>query len=1033
MDFLAFADGVICNDHYRGHPAEEAEPSFVRKLKLRAHETPLTNSSACARETPRTTASFKVEPSEVVFSDFEVGKTYEARVLVTNVGKLSKFRVLPISPGHRSLFTIKYDVPPNIAPGLQWPVTIFFHPTTENDVHCIVEIKAETGYTGFSIRGLTRKALIVVDTTEVNFGTVTVGQSMKKYVHVRNNGVLAGTVTIGGSFQQVAEKVHTNPQTNSEEQFFQVVPAAGSFTLSALSERIVELYFAPFQEDVLDCGVTFSCRDSEISVTVKGRSTKLPVFPVNPDIDFRWCFYGSMYCEEVHLTNNSAVTASVVTKVPRHLKDVIRFVPSTITVQANSSFFTKLFFTPSCDLDTDFECVVELDVKGQTLPSILRVIANLTTRAPRLLLKVLDFGFLFVNEEKLLCAEVENQSSLLQTISFLKVPEFITVDPPKAVLLPNETFSFRVLCSAPIVGSFNHSLIVTNEGGDRESLEVKGVGVKPTLLLAESTIHLPPCPLKDCVSASTVLSNNCDEIRHFQFLSPYELILVSPSSGSLKPGESVSIMVFLFSQAPITAKVEPIVVPKAGKKKASSKFSGSVATHPRETQEEEIGAYGPLFEDWEKNPKCEGARHKTITVICSSTGTTAEDLPLLIMCTVIFPVVVARELSSAEVSQHAVLKRKVKTGKKSPASSLVAVSPSIQVSAASSALRVDFGESALGHTQERVCILSNLSSISTFLQLCPPNTYSCFSVIRPPRPYLEPKEDDAILVRFKPCEFGNYTEVLRIRTSFNDVFMRLSGMCSSTELSISIGSLDNNAVDVGSMEELIFEPTKKGMTSLKNVFFNNSGTFPLDVSLKIEHSDDFPILTRNFFCHPREISIPPHGKVTTKIYFSPQEVGKHAGSLVLHAGSFKQVLPISGRCTDCSTYVFSPNHDGVDFQDGVRVSQLHPPCLGSSSDYPLQLQFARGETKTFIVGSVKTGPNVEFIVDNWEESFKACGWSLSSTRVSVLSGSESLITISLLSDKAIGGLLPYCSFAIAVKCPADPSNNCFVYVSCIGS
>lgn len=1046
MEFLAFDNGIIRDPRYRDEVV--ASTNRISK-KLRLSNEPIIPRNKLTlptqrRQLPEGKRPFACSPKEVVFRDFDVDLSYTITVKLTNITNgFNSFRISPVSPEFSDIISIDYELPPRIAAGLSWSVKIKFHPLKNEDITTKFQIATESGFFYLPVRTLKKRAVVTVDCSEVDFGTLTLGDSKRKPITLSNNGASVGSVYISGSFKKIAEKMHVDPVTKQELPYLVMNPLMFRIDIPAFSKFQLELIFSPFEEVDFDCTIIFSDRhdssENDYVVAVRGKATSLPVHVSSPSLNFSWCFYGCTYSGEVSIMNTANITAIVEPEVPKELQSIIRFDPKMVCIQAGTELNIMAYFTPQPGLGSEFSAVIDFNVKGQTLPANVKITASLTSREPSVSTLFIDLGTAFINSEAVANITVTNKSDLPQMLGFPRLPENITVYPQTLTILPKENYEFKVCVVPPCVGRYSQQISLLNEYGDKSSIEVCGFGALPALKFSECTIFLPPCPLDSSVSASTVVRNTTKEYRQFFFQVPGDYIRVSPSTGALRPGEAIPIVIFFI--APPEFIVVPVEAPppttqKQSKRKRVAKAHG----HVREAAQAPVVEAPKIssYVDWEDSNGSCWSKHKCVMLKCVSSAAsenTEESCFLKVYCTAIKASVVGRSLLALKtaVPEAEPEKKSTKASKKvDPAAVTPTPIDMIDVSPFKCTLFVDFGEVTLNKITQKICFLKSNEEDADLFQLRPVDIVSPFTVVRYPDHPLQPGEEDIVIIQFQPSEYGVYSDVITFSSSKgNDVDIFLSGACCCTDLVVGLDpNMDvtnpNESVDAVSISTTLINETTQ-----VPLYFYNRGAFGLDVSVQFFGDADWTT-RRTYVFHPDKFIVPPKGKVVSNCFFTPTKEAYYRETFLVKAGGFEHKLKVEARGSAKRIYIVSPQERSA-AEEKIPSSCYVDPFYGKSPDYPYHLHFTRGEVKQFIFGSIKSGPAAECVVDKWSDVYTNAGWSVDTMKLMIPSGGQGAIGIQLgYADVSTDGVVPYCRFSLNLRCPSDPVNDTVLYLCCTG-
>ncbi|CCW61231.1 unnamed protein product [Phytomonas sp. EM1] len=981
-------------------------------------------------------ASFSVLPETVQFLDFEPGKTYSSKVSVTNcTNKLRRIRVLPISPQYQFFFAVDSNVSPAISPGLQWTITVLFTPNSDVFVNGELNLKIDDGsLLNILLQARPKQPALSISVDEIDFGTVTIGDYKKRGLTIRNQGSLSGKVKISGSFENVVRETHKDPLTKEGKHFLSILPNVYKFDIPPLSEKKIEFEFTPLERCQMLCSVFIKGDCLNKTISLKGKSTDLPVFVSSGDIDFRCCFYGSVYSSKVEVRNTLSLPTVVTAKVPAHFKEVVRFEPASLIIQPDASLSYDVLFAPSVHIGSDVDILVELHSKGQSIPATVRILASLTHRGFYVDEQVIDIGSMFINEEKCYYFVAENPSDLPQEIECTNLPSNIVVIPRKVTLFPKERFQFQFFFRPSNPGKIDSFLILRNVYGDRVTLKLSGYAHEPVLLFSESTIFLPACPFGGCISASTVLTNNSDECQEFHFSTSSEFVFVSPSTGVLRPRESIPIMVFFEPRKPDTKKEElekTLSITLHKQRSNPLKNCPSIASNTLSVDD-----FLSVFANWDKSVSSRLARHRIVKIQCNSNEAHIENVFIAIDCTVIFPEITVAEAVNGESVLSKSTYQQLPTKQTSAIGSNlpdITHKPTSSLKPLGCCVELNFGEVPIGQAVTKSCLIKNNSDIPVTFQLQPFSPMSNFSMVRPPAEVLEPNQVDHIFFQFKPREYGIFYDDISLFCEVNKLTINLKGFCTETDLLITTDTnlAETNNREGSAIKEIVFPPTLVGDISQRLLYFHNVRNSAVDVLLQFANEDngntDVGTNGEPFIFQLTAFTVPPGSKTTVPALFYPQYAGRYATAICIIAGKFKRTIALSGWSTLKRVYIRCTSSEHPDYVDGQRVSPFRLSLEGCSEDFPFTLNFTAGETKNLIFGSVKGGPSAECVV-NALEPFTTDGWVVSDQKVTVTSGSESILSFTLGHRRPSDDVrMRFAKYAINIKCLSDPSNDCTVF------
>ncbi|RNF04244.1 uncharacterized protein Tco025E_07995 [Trypanosoma conorhini] len=1034
MEFLAYEDGTLRDERYRN--VDAAEETLVKPKKAYHCESKRAASSLQSIEDVAQHDGFLgfiPSPKTVYFENFSVGTTYTMTVLLTNCANRSiSFRVLPISIKYRDLLYIEYVPPPKISTGLSWKVQVKFTPEENVDLETAIGFRTEDGIFFVPVKAFRKRSCVSVVPECLDFGVVTFGEKSTKVLTLRNDGALAAKVFISGSLRKWTEVFHKDLQNGIDTPVLSITPVAYQLLVNPFSTCRLELTFSPNEEIRMDEEIELRY-DSEgtthiKSVSVKGSGGSLPVYISSAsEIDFRWCFYENTYCEKILITNATNVSVTVVPEISPSLLSSVFFSPENACVQANDTFELYILFKPSRGLNSHVFSVIKMTVSGQASPISVALKAQLTERGFTLEPNKLNYGTSGMKEEIILPLKIRNLSDLPQTLGFLKLPENVHIKPFQTLtLLPKELFELKVGVLPPTLGHYTQVIKMTNEYGDSRSVQLTGCGRKNGMRFLRPCLSLPACPLGAEMNCTTVLENTGSTPQSFRLSLPNDILRVSPSSGVLSPGKSISIVVLFRPPEPQPAPVvveENISRPsgKSSSKKRKERDNPNAVTGVRDQDPASVDA---LYKDWESNSVGEEwSRHSTFFVKCTSNTDREKFLILLqVNCTVVKPKLVARYLS--RVVPKMVVRKELpkRNSKKSPPlRNIIEETPLVETSVIGTQLDIEFGEVPLKQISEKTCVLQYNGESFINLHVRPIDTLSPFRIAKLPPVKLSQDEECTMSIRFIPTEYGNFRDIMTIAsTAANDITLVLSGICRPADLLIARES--NIAGDrPQSIEQFLFDTVLVGQESSHSLYVHNLASLPVNVTAKLlSPAGEEPKWPEaySFIIESDQFTIPANCKVSTRLIFCPRVVGNLCVCLHLSAGAYHHTILLQGRASAKSVFFTFPE----------QITQLTEPssllCTGLQSDvfpvegpsaaYPIQVLCAPEETKTIIVGGVKQGANFECTVTGWSDSYLENGWKLDPMKVTVPSGGQVVFSLTYNPKRELGDV-SFCTFSLITK------------------
>jgi hypothetical protein len=134
---------------------------------------------------------FNSKPEIVLFKDFDLGKTYQKRVVLTNVSYSANYcKLQGISESLANCIDIRFDPPGSMSAGMTCEMTVTFTPEINTDLEGEISFLAQTGPFSVPIQCVTKKCRVSVNCSCVEFHPACVGETRKRTIRLSNDGAL---------------------------------------------------------------------------------------------------------------------------------------------------------------------------------------------------------------------------------------------------------------------------------------------------------------------------------------------------------------------------------------------------------------------------------------------------------------------------------------------------------------------------------------------------------------------------------------------------------------------------------------------------------------------------------------------------------------------------------------------------------------------------------------------------------------------------------------------------------------------------
>ncbi|XP_071479048.1 cilia- and flagella-associated protein 74-like, partial [Diadema antillarum] len=133
--------------------------------------------------------AFVSKPEVVHFKDFDVGKAYKKRIILTNISYSVNFlKYVDLSEHLKDFIDVQFDPPGQMSAGMSCEMMVSFKPMINEDLDGQVQFLAQTGPFHVPVKCTTKKCDLSSDVDSVNFGTQVIGETLKKTITLTNKG-----------------------------------------------------------------------------------------------------------------------------------------------------------------------------------------------------------------------------------------------------------------------------------------------------------------------------------------------------------------------------------------------------------------------------------------------------------------------------------------------------------------------------------------------------------------------------------------------------------------------------------------------------------------------------------------------------------------------------------------------------------------------------------------------------------------------------------------------------------------------------
>ncbi|XP_026780950.3 cilia- and flagella-associated protein 74 [Pangasianodon hypophthalmus] len=134
---------------------------------------------------------FVSKPETVLFKDFDLEKTYQRKVVLTNISNVTNYcRLVGVSQNLMDFLSVSFEPPGPMSAGMACELEAVFRPLLNEDLDGEIQFQSATGPFSVIIKCRTKKCDMVVDSSLIDFGTHVVGETISRVITLTNRGAL---------------------------------------------------------------------------------------------------------------------------------------------------------------------------------------------------------------------------------------------------------------------------------------------------------------------------------------------------------------------------------------------------------------------------------------------------------------------------------------------------------------------------------------------------------------------------------------------------------------------------------------------------------------------------------------------------------------------------------------------------------------------------------------------------------------------------------------------------------------------------
>ncbi|XP_070767007.1 cilia- and flagella-associated protein 74 [Enoplosus armatus] len=152
---------------------------------------------------------FISKPEVILFKDFEVGKMYKKKIILTNISYITNHcKLLGVSVRLKDFISVNFEPPGSLSTGMSCDMQAVFQPMINEDLEGEVQFVSAVGAFSVPVRCTIKKCDLEVDSHFIDFGSHVVGQTISRTVTLANKGALATVFSLDTSTCPSPETSH---------------------------------------------------------------------------------------------------------------------------------------------------------------------------------------------------------------------------------------------------------------------------------------------------------------------------------------------------------------------------------------------------------------------------------------------------------------------------------------------------------------------------------------------------------------------------------------------------------------------------------------------------------------------------------------------------------------------------------------------------------------------------------------------------------------------------------------------------------
>lgn len=422
----------------------------------------------------------------------------------------------------------------DLVPGAETTLTVKFAPKQSGSFTSTFNIVSDGGTAAVNLQGSSVQPTITVDTNNLNFGDVKVGNSKILSFKITNNGNQPYKVT---------------NITGAQQPYQLSGQTAGD--LSPGTSMTVQVTFAPTQAgnftSQLDIQTDITGLSQTINLTGNGVAPLMSVDTVSLDFGTRLISAGPKDMN-ITITNNGS---SDITSLSYTLTGTAFSIPvsATAPIAPGGSKTVTVRFTPNDLLTYTGTLQIQTDGGNQSISLTGQGATPKITMIPDP--SALDFGTIATNTSKTLALTIKNTGNSILTVTGITNPlapfSYVFAPAFPISLLPGSTYTVTLKFAPTADGTFSDSLTVTSDASNGNPIvQLQGIAATPTVTVPNS-VNFSTIGVGSTETKSFVIQNNGQidvKILNFDIpQAPFTVLNLPQTPVTLPAGNSLVLQV----------------------------------------------------------------------------------------------------------------------------------------------------------------------------------------------------------------------------------------------------------------------------------------------------------------------------------------------------------------------------------------------------------------------------------------------------------------------------------------------------------